>query len=160
MPAYRNDTPRNSEVQFMETAAGMPRAVKTWWVAGERSGYEFIYSKEQLRRLNEPIAPEPAFSREPVAAAEPAEVAEPVAAPEIEVERERTEAVAAVEGEPVAVVEEQPAPLPAPDPPAFQDNQGAQSSTRTELPTTAGPIPLLVLTGLGALAAGLRMRRS
>ena len=159
MPAYRNDAPRDSEIQFMETAAGMPRAVKAWWVAGERNGYEFIYSKEQMRRLSEGIAPEPAaFSAEPAAEPVASEIAEPVAAPEIEVER--TEEVAAVEGEPVAVVEETPAALPAPDrTPEFQDNQSAQTTTRTELPTTAGPIPLLLLTGLGALAAGVRMTR-
>ena len=164
MPAYRNDVPRDPEIQFMETASGMPRAVKTWWVAGERTGYEFIYSKEQMRRLTEGVAPEPvAFSAEPVAAPEAAEVEIKAAADEdaaaIAVEPERSE-VAVVEGEPVEVVEQQPAPLPTPETtPEFQDNQGVQPTTRTELPTTAGPIPLLVLSGLGALAAGLRMSR-
>ena len=35
----------------METATGMPAAIKTWWYPGERSGYEFVYPKEQARRL-------------------------------------------------------------------------------------------------------------
>ena len=35
----------------METASGMPAAIKTWWYPGERSGYEFVYPKEQARRL-------------------------------------------------------------------------------------------------------------
>jgi len=35
----------------METAAGVPSAIKTWWYPGERSGYEFVYPKEQARRL-------------------------------------------------------------------------------------------------------------
>ena len=39
------------EVRFMETASGTPAAIKTWWYPGERTGYEFIYPKEQARRL-------------------------------------------------------------------------------------------------------------
>jgi hypothetical protein len=39
------------EVRFMETAAGVPPAIRTWWYPGERSGYEFVYPKEQARRL-------------------------------------------------------------------------------------------------------------
>src|SRR5262245_33281200 len=35
------------ELTFLETAAGMPQAVGIWWYAGERSGYEFVYPKEQ-----------------------------------------------------------------------------------------------------------------
>jgi hypothetical protein len=35
----------------METPAGVPPAVKTWWFAGDRTGREFIYPKEQARRL-------------------------------------------------------------------------------------------------------------
>jgi cobalamin biosynthesis Mg chelatase CobN len=35
----------------METASGTPAAIKTWWYPGERTGYEFIYPKEQARRL-------------------------------------------------------------------------------------------------------------
>lgn len=39
------------EIRFMETASGTPAAIKTWWYPGERTGYEFIYPKEQARRL-------------------------------------------------------------------------------------------------------------
>lgn len=35
----------------METASGTPAAIKTWWYPDERTGYEFIYPKEQARRL-------------------------------------------------------------------------------------------------------------
>jgi cobalamin biosynthesis Mg chelatase CobN len=35
----------------METASGSPVAIKTWWYPGEPTGYEFIYPKEQARRL-------------------------------------------------------------------------------------------------------------
>jgi hypothetical protein len=40
-----------AEVRFMETAGGMPAAIKTWWYPGDRSGYEFVYPKDQARQL-------------------------------------------------------------------------------------------------------------
>ena len=49
--ANRTDYPAKPEVRFMETAAGMPPAVKTWWYPGDKAGYEFIYPKEQARLL-------------------------------------------------------------------------------------------------------------
>lgn len=49
--AERPDPAPDPEIQFMETATGMPAAVQTWWYPGERSGYEFVYPKEQARRL-------------------------------------------------------------------------------------------------------------
>jgi hypothetical protein len=39
------------EVRFMETPAGAPPAIKQYWNAGETVGPEFIYPKEQARRL-------------------------------------------------------------------------------------------------------------
>jgi hypothetical protein len=35
----------------METPEGVPAAIKTWWYPGETIGREFIYPKEQARRL-------------------------------------------------------------------------------------------------------------
>ena len=35
----------------METGQGMPAAIRTWWYPGERTGYEFVYPKDQARRL-------------------------------------------------------------------------------------------------------------
>lgn len=51
MRAERFEAASTPEVRFMETAAGMPAAIKTWWYPGERGGYEFVYPKEQARRL-------------------------------------------------------------------------------------------------------------
>ena len=51
LPAERFESASTPEVQFMETAAGMPRAIKAWWYPGERNGYEFMYPKDQARRL-------------------------------------------------------------------------------------------------------------
>jgi hypothetical protein len=51
LPAERLEPAPTPEVQFMETASGMPAAIKAWWYPGERSGYEFMYPKDQARRL-------------------------------------------------------------------------------------------------------------
>jgi hypothetical protein len=49
--AERLEPASSPEVRFMETASGTPAAIRTWWYPGERSGYEFIFPKEQARRL-------------------------------------------------------------------------------------------------------------
>jgi hypothetical protein len=55
----RLDPPTEPEVRFMETPAGTPPAVKVWWHQGETYGQEFVYPKDQARRLaknaNEPV---------------------------------------------------------------------------------------------------------
>ena len=49
--AKRLEPASSPEVHFMETASGTPAAIRTWWYPGERRGYEFIFPKEQARRL-------------------------------------------------------------------------------------------------------------
>jgi hypothetical protein len=51
LPTQRFELSETPEIRFMETASGMPAAIKTWWYPGEQTGYEFIYPKEQARRL-------------------------------------------------------------------------------------------------------------
>jgi len=51
------------EVRLMETAAGLPPAIRTWWYPGERAGYEFVYPKDQARRLAQ-RASEPVLTTE------------------------------------------------------------------------------------------------
>lgn len=41
----------DAELRFLETPAGQPAAVKTWWYPGNTIGREFIYPKDQARRL-------------------------------------------------------------------------------------------------------------
>ncbi len=50
-PAERLEAAFHPEVRFMETAKDVPAAIKTWWYPGERTGYEFIYPKDQARKL-------------------------------------------------------------------------------------------------------------
>jgi hypothetical protein len=43
----------DAELRFLETPAGAPAAVKTWWYPHTTLGREFIYPKDQARRLAE-----------------------------------------------------------------------------------------------------------
>ena len=43
--------PEQPEVRFMETAAGVPHAIRTWWYPADSTGFEFIYPKDQARLL-------------------------------------------------------------------------------------------------------------
>ena len=49
--AHANVRPEKPEVRFMETAAGRPHAIRTWWYPADSIGFEFIYPKEQARAL-------------------------------------------------------------------------------------------------------------
>ena len=49
--AERPDYAAEPELRFIETPPGVSPAVQTWWYPGEKSGYEFVYPKDQARRL-------------------------------------------------------------------------------------------------------------
>ena len=49
--AQRPKPSEDAELRFLETPAGQPAAVKTWWYPGNTIGREFIYPKSQARRL-------------------------------------------------------------------------------------------------------------
>jgi hypothetical protein len=51
IPAERPTPPSEPELRFMETPEGTPPAIQTWWHPGDTIGREFIYPKEQARRL-------------------------------------------------------------------------------------------------------------
>jgi len=154
VPVYRPDAPRDPEVRFMETAAGAPIAVRAWWKEGERTGYGFIYGKNELAALTRAAEPK-AEARIEAPIAEPsadAEAGEPVAnegplnGPDV------------IDGPGVPPEEpEQVAQLPAseqaPPPPARQE------PAREQLPQTASPLALLLAGGLASASLGLRLLR-
>jgi hypothetical protein len=49
--AQRPRASDNAELRFLETPAGQPAAVKTWWYPGNTIGREFIYPRSQAVRL-------------------------------------------------------------------------------------------------------------
>jgi len=153
MPVYRPDAPRDPEVRFMETASGAPIAVRAWWQQGERTGYGFIYSKEQLAALNRSVASSAPAPVAPVTEAEAAPAGEPVAegplsGPDV------VDGPGVPADEPefqVAQAQEPPQPPVSPEP--------RQEPTRETLPQTSSPLALLLLGGVASASVGLRLLR-
>jgi hypothetical protein len=155
VPVYRPDAPRDPEVRFMETAAGAPVAVRAWWKDGERTGYGFIYSKEELEALTRSASTKAeARIAEPSgnAAIEAAEAGEPVAegplsGPDV------IDGPGVPPEEPEQIAQAQPAqaPPPAPEP--------RQEPVRERLPQTASPLALLLLGGLASTTLGVKLLR-
>jgi hypothetical protein len=153
VPVYRPDAPRDPEVRFMETAAGAPIAVRAWWKEGERTGYGFIYGKNELAALTRAAEPKAEARIEaPVAdadleagAGEPVANEGPLTGPDV------------IDGPGVPEEPEQVAQLPAseqaPPPPARQE------PAREQLPQTASPLALLLAGGLASASLGLRLLR-
>jgi hypothetical protein len=178
IPAERQDVPDEPEISFMETPAGTPAAVRTWWHQGERTGYELIYSREQKARLMAGIITQP-----------PAELSSTTARSEtIEWAAEtesRVEEPAAADGPAYSDAKRGPAvpedtetltfegkdETPAVTPEAQQGEAPAASSAQTEtqtlpaatereeLPGTASVLPLASMLGLALAFGGLWLTR-
>jgi uncharacterized protein (TIGR03382 family) len=159
IPSQRPDVPEDPEVRFIETPRGAPAAIKTWWYPGERTGFEFIYPKDQARRLAQAAS-------QPVLTTQTATT---------KAEETSTGDLARISpsGEETAVSSEQPVTaasgtsqrgeIAAPEnASATRATEAAPArSTRTELPRTATPIPTAAVSGTLALlaAAGLWLSR-
>jgi|CXWL01.1.fsa_nt_gi hypothetical protein len=147
--ASRPDVPSEPEVRFMETAAGMPQAVRTWWYPGNRTGYEFVYPKAQARLLAR-------GSGQPVlaTATEPTTIPAPPAVVErIEPSGEET---AIAETAPPAFAPTGPILLGQLAPPTLDFTEPPQ--LRAELPRTASGLPLTGLAGLMLVLGALMIR--
>jgi LPXTG-motif cell wall-anchored protein len=134
--ANRTDYPAKPEVRFMETAAGMPPAVKTWWYPGDKAGYEFIYPKEQARLLAKGTG-------QPVLIAE-AELVTPTGTETAVVPEPATAPVG-----PVVVGELAPPAMPVIEPPY---------SPPAELPKTASDTFVIAIAGVTLLAGAVLLK--
>jgi hypothetical protein len=132
--ALRTDYAPKPEIRFMETAEGMPAAVKTWWYPGAKDGYEFIYPREQARLLAKGTG-KPVLTVRPEKPSEVERITP--AGNETEV---RAEVPVALEGE-IAVGEVAP-PMPVIEP-TFE--------ARLDLPATASATTLIALAAMGLL---------
>ena len=170
IPAQRQEPPNEPEVRFMETAANLPPAIRTWWYPGRSIGHEFIYPKDQARRLA-------AKQREPVlTVASNASTTEQMQSADLE-RINATGQESAVNSSLQSTRGESTTPTSTTSS-TGQTASSAQASTtrmpettttdttranarRTSLPATASPIPLAGLLGLGSLlgAGVLRFRR-
>lgn len=139
----RQDVPKGPEIRFMETAAGMPQAVSTWWHMGERVGFQAVYPKEQARLLAKGTG-QPVLAT----AAEPTRVPAPPAVVE------RVEPSGAE-----TVIAQNETPAVAPTGPAVVGEAAPEGVVaRAELPRTASGVPLTFLVGLTLVLGALTIR--
>ena len=179
MAAERFEPASTPEIRFMETASGTPAAIKTWWYPGERRGYEFIFPREQARRLataaSQPVLTTDAqtTTTEQTNTAELSRVgssgqetdvnasAAPSAAAPIGTTREGQIASPSISIPTPSIPTVGSAPVTqtaSSQTPATQSG----SSTRTQLPRTASQLPLIAMVGTVTLlsAASLRYWRT
>lgn len=139
IPASRPDVPKEPEVSFMETAAGMPVAVKIWWQEGSASGHEFVYPKEQLLRLTQGATPASTVADARLSAAADSQSA----------------------GQSSRFADSAGQAQPAQPPPvtAQESTSAPGQSARAELPRTASRLPLIAILGTLMLLGGAWLRR-
>jgi hypothetical protein len=158
--AQRPKASDNAELRFLETPAGQPAAVKTWWYPGNTIGREFIYPKSQARRLAQATS-------QPVLTTQ----AENVSNEQMEA---NNLAYVSPSGQETPLTDEQlldraanTPPVGATEPAASQNTAATSAAARQEgtmarasLPKTSTPLAGIGLIGLMSLlsAAALRFR--
>src|SRR6478609_11854506 len=167
IPFYSNDRPsEDPQVRFMETPATAvnrdgTNAVKIWFYPGNSVGHEFIYPRAQALRIaartGQPVLTTTTESdvtadaelsrvdRNGVDTAESAQASAQVQ-PAPEPQREQ---VGAITGGTTQPEPREPAPAPV-----------TAHTDRSDLPRTAGPLPLLALIGLGSLVSSRLARKA
>lgn len=159
IPSYSLDRPSDKpQVRFMETAAGGPQAIKSWFYPGRTVGHEFIYPREQALRLAR-------RTHEPVLTTKSAEVNESTKSEEIvridesgkdvttDNKNAKHDAEESVTGSTDAAQDRTPATTAAGPTPR------AERPARTALPKTASDLPAIGLFGLAALVMAFSLRR-
>lgn len=187
IPAERLEPASTPEVRFMETASGTPAAIKTWWYPGERRGYEFIFPKEQARRLamaaSQPVLTTDAqtTTTEQTNTAELSRVgssgnetdvnasAAPTAATPIGSTQEGqiasssisipTPSIPAVGSAPVTqTASSQTSATQTGSPQTNSTQSGPAPATRRQLPRTASQLPLIAMVGTVTLLSAASLR--
>ena len=163
--AQRPRASDDAELRFLETPAGQPAAVKTWWYPGNTIGREFIYPKGQARRLaqatNQPVLTTQAESvtNEQMSTADLAYVApggqETALTDEQLVEAAANTAPVGATTQSASAQSASPAQTTAP---AARAPAQAGTMARTSLPRTSTPLAGMGLLGVFSLLGGAWLR--
>jgi len=145
IPDYRMEPTGRTVINFEERASNAPEAVKAWFYPGDNYGYQFVYpnarAMELAKRTNQNVL------------SMPSEMAANTKKP---AQSMQEQSVVAMKQAPVAAVKpsgEQMAMAQAVQTKPSATTQMAENR-RPKMPSTASPIPLLVLLGLSLLTAG------
>ena len=155
IPNQLMKAPQDPEIRFMETAANMPPAIKTWWFPGKAIGYEFIYPRAQALLLAKGTKEPVLTTREETKDVVTADLAriDGAGVPAVVVVEEAPAPVAAATGraQQGEVAPAGAAATAAVDPRA---DERTRSTARTELPRTASSMPFVFLFGVLAMGTG------
>jgi hypothetical protein len=169
IPIERVEPTSMPEVRFMETPAGTPAAIKTWWYPGQRTGYEFIYPKEQARDLAKGASEPVLTTQEQTTRTEQTNTGDLSRITSSGQETQVGPSTATTASTPIGNTQQgqiasssitMPVPfIPAigGTAPASGRNAVAQSA-RAELPRTASPVPLTAMIGTLALMSAASLR--
>ena len=138
---YRLEPTGETVMEFKEMPANQPQALRAWFYPGDSYGQEFAYPKAramQLAEASNEIVPAEVAAREP----SPEELR---SVPLVAVTPQHTE-------EPIAKA------IQTTPPPEKAASEPATMAEKKELPNGAGPIPLVGMFGLIAVALGFGLR--
>ena len=189
IPFYTNERPSDEpQVRFMETPAqasggAATNAIKIWFYPGNSTGHEFIYPRSQAQRIA-------ARTGQPVLTTKTEEEIAEASVTDSDLTRidrggvdttvdTSNRATATTETQ-TASAQTQPAPAPVTTPETgrtaattaqpdrtadrtartMPERTSDRDNARTDLPNTAGMLPLLALIGIGSLVGSRMLRRS
>ena len=181
IPAERSEASDEPEVRFLETPENAPNAIATWWYPGLKTGWEFVYPKEQAILLAKASGQPVLATTMPSATVEDmkrADVVRVTPSGETPVggakpgsttmtgRSQRGEIASGTAPAAAQTPQAQPAPAPRPTTPAPATQPAPATPTdpasppaRERLPQTFGVLPILGVIGGIALVAGVAMRR-
>ncbi len=159
---YRDTPTGKTVITFEERAANSPEAVKDWFYPGDLYGVEFIYPHYHPATSpnNEMHSrPQPGYEATAAPAPKAESQTQAVTKPANHSTAQTTTQPAPAPQPPqqMAMAKPEPAPAPAPEPaPAPQAN--SKPATK-QLPKTASNLPLIGLSGMLAMIAGIALRK-
>jgi len=165
IPTHREEETDKTVMTFEERAAGEPQALRAWFYPHEKSGQEFVYSKDRATQLakssNSPVPySESASTSSSVSTASSRSETQPSPILTMQPTGQSapyTQQAQATAPAPVARQQAQPAPAPVEARPQTQTPAPVQ--TASNLPSTASDLPLTALIGCLLLAAGISIKK-
>lgn len=173
IPYYSNERPSDEpQVRFLETPAAngvaASNAIKIWFYPGTATGHEFIWPRDKAMQLARATGQSVLTTKTEDESSELSRVdgagieAVVTAEPEASVQASASTTETQPEPEPVreqvgglATPPAAPAPMPERD-----VDTAPVAEPRTDLPATAGVLPLLALIGIGSLVGSRLVRRA
>jgi thiol:disulfide interchange protein len=163
IPTHRDADTDKTVMTFEERAAGEPQALRAWFYPHEKSGQEFVYSKDRATQLakssNLPVPYSEGASTNAAVSTATARPATEATPPIMTVSPTGQSTPYTQQAEAIAhpPVTSQQANTPAPVETRPQTQEPVQ--TASNLPRTASNLPWIAMAGCLLLAAGISIKR-